>query len=122
MLQGSEKRKEVIMLEQELQCNVCEERTAVGVAAVPGIPMSCAYCRECLVANAHPLGIVIANTACCGGYDRCSDWWQHMVDCTLAHLGKTREWFDVQVLEQMFELDHMEDDAEDGVWNVDFEE
>lgn len=89
----------------ELICDVCGERQAVGVAAVPGVPISVAYCKLCLQANAHPLYVLIGNTALCGGFDQCADWWQGMVESTLQHLGKTREWFDVEVLESMLQLD-----------------
>jgi hypothetical protein len=88
-----------------LRCDVCNERASVGVAAVPGVPMSCAYCKECLQANAHPIYVVIGNTALVGGYDNAADWWQHIVDCTLQHLGKTREWFDAQVAENLHLMD-----------------
>jgi hypothetical protein len=84
-----------------LMCDVCNERASVGVAAVPGVPISCAYCAECLGKNAHPLYVVIGNTALVGGYEHAADWWQYMVDCTLGHLGKTREWFDAEVAESI---------------------
>jgi hypothetical protein len=70
---GGEEREEV-KIEKELICDVCRERPSVGVAAVPGVPMSCAYCKECLQANAHPLYVVIGNTALVGGYDQAADW------------------------------------------------
>lgn len=89
-------------------CDVCNERPFVGVAAVPGVPMSCGYCKECLQANAHPLFVVIGNTALVGGYDNAADWWQYMVDCTLQHLGKTREWFDAEVAESIRSMEEEE--------------
>lgn len=92
-------------VEETLICDVCQKEPAVGVAAVPGVPMSCAYCKTCLGANAHPLFVVIGNTALVGGYDNAADWWQYMVDCTLEHLGKTREWFDAQVAESLHRMD-----------------
>lgn len=80
-----------------MACDVCGEHEEVGVASVPGVPMSVAYCTECLRANAHPYGIMVINTALIDGYDNASEWWQQMVDDTLAHLGKTREQFDRDV-------------------------
>lgn len=80
-----------------MACDVCGEREEVGVAFVPGVSMSIAYCIECLRANAHPYGIMVINTALIDGYDNASGWWQQMVDDTLAHLGKTREQFDRDV-------------------------
>lgn len=80
-----------------LICDVCGENEAVGVACVPGVPMSVPYCKVCLKANAHPLPVLIANTACIGGLDNASDEWKQMVTDTLKHLDKTLEWFNEEV-------------------------
>lgn len=80
-----------------LKCDVCNDEEAVGVACVPGVPMSCAYGKRCLEANAHPWGVLIANTACCGGLDHCNDEWKQMVTDTCTHLGKTLEQFSADV-------------------------
>lgn len=80
-------------------CEVCKRNKAVGVAAVPMVPMSVAYCRECLEANSHPLHILIANTVCVGGLERASEGWKQMVMDSLKHQGKTLEWFNGQVQE-----------------------
>lgn len=85
----------------ELICDVCHNEPAVGVAAVPGVPVSMAYGGHCLAANAHPYGILVINTAMCGGYDHTSEWWRQMVDDTLHHLGKDREQFDLDVEAEM---------------------
>lgn len=87
----------------ELTCEVCGNEPAVGVAAVPGVPYSAAYGRECLHANAHPYGILIANTAMIvwgyvdGDVDdplaNTADWWQQMVRDTLRHLDLSEEDF-----------------------------
>jgi hypothetical protein len=79
-------------------CEVCNKNTSVGVASVPGVPYSAAYCRECLAANAHPYFIVVANTACCGGLENTCPEWQDMVRDTLAHLGKSAEQFEADVV------------------------
>lgn len=79
-------------------CEVCLKNAPVGVCAVPGVPMSCAYCAECLAAGAHPWVIVVTNTALAG--ERLEDtvpWWQELAHATMKHLGKTREEFDVDV-------------------------
>lgn len=80
-----------------LICEVCGDEPAVSVASVPGVPISVAYGRKCLDANAHPYGIVVANTADVDGYDNSAEWWKQIVDDTLVHLGKTREQFDADV-------------------------
>ncbi len=81
----------------KLICDACKENEALGVAAVPGVPMSVAYCRECLQANSHPMYVLIGNTACCGGLDNTVDEWQQMVMCSLHHQDKTLEWFNEEV-------------------------
>lgn len=50
-------------------CEVCQREAAVGVACVPGIPMSAAYGRECLDRGADPYWAIRANVMCCGGPD-----------------------------------------------------
>jgi hypothetical protein len=89
-------------------CEVCSKNVAVGVAAVPGLPCSAAYCAECLAADAHPYYLVVANTACCGGLKKCAPWWQDLVQQTLTHLGKTEEEFNKDV-EKDIELAHAMD-------------
>lgn len=99
-------------MEKELICSVCEDEPAIGVCCVPGVPISMAYGRKCLDANAHPWSILVANTACVSGYDYAADWWKNMVLCTCKHLGKTLDEFkaDVEknILETKEELEKME--------------
>ena len=80
-----------------LLCEVCDKNEPVGVACVPCVPISVRYCRECLDANAHPYGIVVANTAALGGEEFAADFWLDMIECTLKHLGKTRQEFDIDL-------------------------
>jgi len=75
-------------------CQVCGENRETAVCSIPGIPFSAAYCQECFDANAHPYDLVVANTCIAGGYDKCADWWQSIVNDTLTHLKITREQFD----------------------------
>jgi len=82
-----------------LICDVCGKNEAVGVAAVPMVPISMAYCRACLDANAHPWEILVANTACIGGLDSANESWKEMVMDTCKHLGRTLEEFNTAVAE-----------------------
>ena len=91
--------------ESLIKCDVCKNEPSVGVAAVPGVPMSVAYGEECLKANAYPLGVLVANTACAGGYEFTEDWWQEMVDDTLIHLDTSRERFDEMVAETLSKME-----------------
>lgn len=86
------------------KCDVCGKEEMVGVAAVPGVPMSVAYGRECLSANAHPVWVLAANTAMVGGYEHAAEWWQEMIDDTLKHLDVSREEFDGMVAQ---DIEHM---------------
>lgn len=85
------------MPEIDLVCNVCRKNKAIGVASVPGVPISVAYCMDCLEAGAHPIGIMIANTACLGGLDRAAGYWKYMVYDSLYRIGKDLEWFNTEV-------------------------
>jgi hypothetical protein len=94
----------------ESKCDTCGKTGIVGVACMPGVPISFGYCRECLTANAHPYFAVVGNTASCGGYEHTADWWKDIVQCTLKHLHKSMEEFiaDVKVDMDDFEK-HMEE-------------
>ena len=85
-------------------CEVCNKNTSIGICCIPGLPMSCAYCQECLEANAHPWGAIVANTACCGGLEHTGPEWVDMVHCTLKHLGRTIEEFIAEVSKDIDEM------------------
>ena len=86
-------------------CEVCNKNESVGVAAMPGVPMSFAYCLECLKADAHPYFAVVANTACIGGLSHAGEWWIELINATLKHLGKTPEQFAQDVEQAIKEMD-----------------
>jgi len=82
-------------------CGACNKNEAIGVCCVPAVPISCAYCKECLKNNNHPMSILIVNTACCGGLAYCADFWKDMVESSLKHQNKTMEWFSLEVEKEM---------------------
>lgn len=93
-----------------LKCDVCNDRGSISVASIPGIPVSCAWCRPCVQSGAIPYWALVANTGMIGGLDGAADWWKETVDTTLRWLGKTMEEFlhDVQSdidAEQEFEAE-----------------
>ena len=88
----------------EGKCEVCNKNNSIGVCSVPGVPFSCAYCKDCLKANAHPWHILVANTACMGGIDNANDFWKGMCRDTIKHLNKKQEEFDASVAESIKEL------------------
>lgn len=99
------------------KCEVCNQRDSIGGASVPGVPISVAYCKECVQANAHPWRILVANTSCIGKLEDCADWWKRMVEDTCKHLGKTLEEFNKEVdetnkeMSDYFESQEGEDNA-----------
>lgn len=92
-------------------CEVCNKNQAVGVCCVPGVPISCAYCKECLEANAHPWWVLLANTVCIGGLINAAPWWKKMVEDTCRHLGRTKEEFNQEVQKEIDNMDKVEKEA-----------
>jgi hypothetical protein len=60
-------------------CETCGSTEPIGVACVPAIPYSAAYCRTCLVQGADPWWLRRAQILACGGVDEVVpeflDWW-----------------------------------------------
>lgn len=92
---------------KKLICQVCEKNEAKGVYCVPSIPMSMAYCQECILANAHPWFILVANTACIGGLHKAAPFWRQMVVDTCKHLGRSFEEFNSHVESDMESFNSM---------------
>ncbi len=92
--------------QNEFKCEVCHKNIAIGVYCVPSVPYSCAYCNECLSANAHPWEILVANTACIGGLEYAAEFWRQMVNDTISHLGRTMEEFTKDVNRNIKEIDN----------------
>src|SRR5690242_158204 len=81
----------------DLTREVCDAEPAVGVYAMPFVPASFAYGNKCLIADAHPIGMLAVNTAMCGGLDMTNDRWQQMVRNTLQHLNYSLTKFKAEV-------------------------
>lgn len=91
-----------------LICETCNKNEAIGVCSIPYLPISCAYCVECLNANAHPYHYMVAGTAIAGGYDDLNAGFKQMVNCTLEHLDKKRTDFNKEVLDYIQNLNNPE--------------
>lgn len=78
-------------------CETCGSDNPVGVACVPGVPYSAAYCQACLDAGAHPWNILVANTVCVGSLELMAPWWRELVNNTCTRLGRTLEEFEADV-------------------------
>lgn len=83
--------------QSKLVCDVCNKEKAIGVACIPMVPMSVAYCRKCLEANAHPWWALVANTICINGLENANDEWKQMVYDTCKYLNRTLEEFNKEV-------------------------
>jgi len=82
-------------------CEVCNKNESIGVAAVPMVPISVAFCKECMDVNAYPWWVLVANTAIIGGYEKCCKQWQEMVRDTCIHLGRDIQLFHEEVKEKI---------------------
>lgn len=97
-------------------CQVCGREPAYGVAAMPGVPISFAYGLGCLRANAHPLWVVVANTAMAGSdLNDTAEWWVELVENTLNHLGVTREAFDAMVAQAVVDQDLLAEQLDETI-------
>jgi hypothetical protein len=83
------------------KCNCCNDREAIGVAAIPGIPMSVAWCLPCLQSGAIPYWAAVANTSLIGGIEAAAEWWKDLIEDTLAWHNKTWEEFQADVAEEL---------------------
>lgn len=86
-------------------CQCCDNEPAVGVASIPGVPMSIAWGRKCLDAQVVPYWVAVANSAMIGGYDQAAEWWKETVEDTLAYFDKSMEQYLADVAADMA---HME--------------
>lgn len=78
-------------------CDVCEKERPVAVASVSGVPISVAYCKECLASDAEPWWVLVGQVASLGGLHRCHPVAAEMVDATCRHLKRTRTEFNMAV-------------------------
>lgn len=86
-------------------CDCCEQEPAVGVAAVPFVPLSIAWGRKCLEAHVVPYDIAVTLCAMIGGPGEGVEEWRGYVERTLAYFEKSTEQFAVDVQDQMEEMD-----------------
>ena len=95
-------------------CSVCKVRQAIGVACIPGMPYSDAFCQVCLQAGAIPYWAAVCNTALCGGWANVNDYWNEVVWDTLRHLNispvdfSLDVWKDMEAQDEYFSDDELE--------------
>jgi hypothetical protein len=99
-------------------CDCCGEEPAVGVAAVPYVPISITWGSKCLQAGIIPYWVAVANTAVCGGLDQTNDDWKQLVKITLKYFGKTDEEFAADVVKDIALFEEKE--GSDGPSDTDF--
>lgn len=62
---------------KESKCEVCEQNNSVGVAAVPGAPVSVAWCKTCLEEGAYgPIWVAKSTILTIGGLENAEDWFK----------------------------------------------
>ena len=76
----------------ELQCAVCDNEPAVGVASSPLAPYSVAYGRRCLDENAEPLWLVHATIELVGGPEHVAEWVKTSVRSYNPVSGRYLDW------------------------------
>lgn len=95
-------------------CDVCHQHSEnIVVAAMPAMPVSVAYCHECIVAGAHPYELVVAQVALCGGLENVAVDYVPIVHDTLNHLGRSVEQFETAVTVCMAQFDEALQSAEE---------
>lgn len=57
-----------------MPCDVCSQRTEVGVCSSGLGPLSLAYCQECANAYAEPEWLCAATIEMCDGVQNVADW------------------------------------------------
>jgi hypothetical protein len=86
-------------LPPEPVCDVCDKPGKLESICMPGVPITLAYCEECLKINRHPWEILVGQTACAGGLENTDPYWQKMVEDTIKATNRTKEEFDKDVKE-----------------------
>lgn len=99
-------------LELGVTCDCCNKEPAIGAAAVPGMPVTIAWCATCLNANVVPYSLAVVNTVRLGGVDNTAHWWQALVRRTLEYFGKTRAEFEADVAAETVPADPQDEEAE----------
>lgn len=81
------------------RCQCCRREPAIGVASIPGVPMSIAWCPTCLRAGVLPIDILAVTAAECGGdYEDMAEWWlDGYLAPSLHHFNVTLDQFDAMV-------------------------
>lgn len=89
------------------KCECClQEKELVGVASLPAMPMSIAWCKDCLAADVIPFWAAVVNTASMNGLDGTNDWWKDLVERSLIYHNKTKEEFDEEVAKSIADLEN----------------
>lgn len=96
------------------ECDTCGEEPILGEFAMPGVPISFAYCQECVTSNAHPYFAIVSNTAACGGLSKTAFFWRQMVKATLHRVDVSPEQFEADVQHKISDLRRMWEPIEEG--------
>jgi hypothetical protein len=86
-------------------CECCDKNPSVAVASVAGMPMSIAWCRDCLEAGVSPYWALVANAISIDGMDHAADWFIAEVEHSLKYFKKTWAQFNEEVARGIKEMD-----------------
>jgi hypothetical protein len=94
------------------KCECCQKEPAIGVACIPGIAISIAWCMHCIEAEVVPYNIAVFNTAMNDGLENSADWWKEIVNKTMKYFNISNEQFNNDLEQEISHLKLM-DDTED---------
>lgn len=77
------------------QCQCCNKNVSVGFASVPGMPVSIAWCQECVDAGVTPYGILVFNVGMAGKIQSRDDIVATFEDWYVDEIDRTLSYFDV---------------------------
>jgi hypothetical protein len=100
------------VINEDYPCDCCHNEPAIGVAAIPYVPMSISWGRKCLEAGIIPYWAAVANTIACAGFAETSADWQELVRETLAYFDKSMDEFLAEVAVGTEEMDRDMDELE----------
>jgi len=91
-----------------MNCQCCGLEPAVGVASIPGLPMSIAWGRNCLDAGIMPYWALVTTVALASNFEYSPDhyapWVNELIRDTLAYFDKTEAQFAEDVNEEINDI------------------
>ena len=77
----------------ENKCESCNEFTETFVSSAPFAAISFATCKKCTMNDIYPYKSLLVTCLSAGGWDKCSDWFQGLVEHNIKFHNKTLQQF-----------------------------